>query len=158
MNLRALSLVLVTLTAGSLSAQIQGAAPAWNPAREKFDGGANSVRADSPRPGGTVASKEPKSADRLPGNTLTNAGNTGGLRLDLVKGILNAESQQGAKDSKLVGTKVTTAPKDPSDLTTAAWSEEWTMQRAGGKKATYVIAFTGQGKGKSIGYKVAMKP
>lgn len=160
MKLPLLTISLCCLAA-TAAAQNPNLAPGWNPTADKYKGGSgNQVNADLAK-GGVQATRSAKpAAEAVPGKSLTNASNTGGLRNDLVQGILNAEKQQGAKESKLVDTKITAAPKagTADDLSTASWTEEWSVQRAGGKKATYVIAFNGQGKGKSISYKVSMKP
>ncbi len=93
----------------------------------------------------------------VPGKSLANASNTAGLRRDVSAGVLSLEKQMGvATGSKLVDTKVATAPKGStaSDLTTASWTEVWTVQNPKGK-TSYLVTFTGQGKGKNIKFGIA---
>lgn len=164
--MRLMKILPVSLVAAALSqvcaSLVSAQAPAWNPSAEKYGGGSGNVKpADVPVPAKRSAepAPAPTASATLPGKTLANAANTSGLRKALADGILSVEKQQGAKDAKIVDTAVTQAPKGDtgSDLTTASWTELWTVQR-GGKKVGYVIAFTGQGKGKSISYKVSQKP
>lgn len=145
MNMAQLTLLTVGLVALTASSQAQQSS-VYNPFMDHLGGPTAAPPTNRP-----MVVRDSQSRALLPGATLTNAGYTSNLRRDLQEQVRQAEAQVGP--TTIVDTIVVTSPgATVSDLTSAAWSELWVVQRASGKVG-YRIDFVGRGRARGISFK-----
>lgn len=120
----------------------------WNPAADRNTGALQGRMGQ----GRMIIHRDQRVHRLLPGQTLVNASYTSALRRELEDRVMHAEVSAGpANPLRILDTRVIGAAP-AADLTSARWSELWTVQRGKGQ-VQYRIQFTGEGRGRGITFR-----